>query len=177
MLSMNTISSRKIYYFQAPPLQMWAWFAVKSIARPENNDMTKPPAHPRVVFMGSPEFSVPSLQALSAHYNVVGVVTQPDRPAGRGQTLTPAAGQSAGPATGSAHHPTTEVAPARSNATAARLETRADRRDRLRANPASGGAGICPPMAVSTCMPRCCRAGAARRRSMQPSCTATRKAV
>jgi len=39
--------------------------------------------------MGSPEFSVPSLQALSAHYNVVGVVTQPDRPAGRGQTLTP----------------------------------------------------------------------------------------
>jgi methionyl-tRNA formyltransferase len=51
--------------------------------------MTTPPAYPRVVFMGSPEFSVPSLQALSAHYNVVGVVTQPDRPAGRGQTLTP----------------------------------------------------------------------------------------
>ena len=51
--------------------------------------MTKPPAQPRVVFMGSPEFSVPSLQALSAHYKVVGVVTQPDRPAGRGQTLTP----------------------------------------------------------------------------------------
>ncbi len=39
--------------------------------------------------MGSPEFSVPSLQALFAHYNVAGVVTQPDRPAGRGQTLTP----------------------------------------------------------------------------------------
>jgi methionyl-tRNA formyltransferase len=51
--------------------------------------MTKPPAHLRLVFMGSPEFSVPSLQALSAHYNVAGVVTQPDRPAGRGQTLTP----------------------------------------------------------------------------------------
>jgi methionyl-tRNA formyltransferase len=51
--------------------------------------MTKPPAHPRVVFMGSPEFSVPSLQALFAHYNIAGVVTQPDRPAGRGQTLTP----------------------------------------------------------------------------------------
>ncbi len=51
--------------------------------------MTMPPAYPRVVFMGSPEFSVPSLQALSVHYNVAGVVTQPDRPAGRGQTLTP----------------------------------------------------------------------------------------
>jgi len=51
--------------------------------------MTKPPAHLRLVFMGSPEFSTPSLQALSAHYNVAGVVTQPDRPAGRGQTLTP----------------------------------------------------------------------------------------
>ncbi len=47
------------------------------------------PASPRIVFMGSPEFSVPSLQALAAHYSVVGVVTQPDRPAGRGQTLTP----------------------------------------------------------------------------------------
>jgi len=47
------------------------------------------PTFPRVVFMGSPEFSVPSLQALSAQYNVVGVVTQPDRPAGRGQMLTP----------------------------------------------------------------------------------------
>ena len=39
--------------------------------------------------MGSPEFSVPSLRALAAHYRVVGVVTQPDRPAGRGQALTP----------------------------------------------------------------------------------------
>jgi methionyl-tRNA formyltransferase len=51
--------------------------------------MTKPTSPPRVVFMGSPEFSVPSLQALAAQYSVVGVVTQPDRPAGRGQTLTP----------------------------------------------------------------------------------------
>jgi methionyl-tRNA formyltransferase len=51
--------------------------------------MMKLPAAPRLVFMGSPEFAVPSLQVLSAHYQVVGVVTQPDRPAGRGQTLTP----------------------------------------------------------------------------------------
>ncbi len=45
----------------------------------------------RVVFMGTPEFAVPSLLALSDHHEVVGVVTQPDRPAGRGRTLTPSA--------------------------------------------------------------------------------------
>ena len=41
----------------------------------------------RIVFMGSPEFAVPSLEALVTEHNVVGVVTQPDRPAGRGGTL------------------------------------------------------------------------------------------
>lgn len=43
----------------------------------------------RIVFMGSPDFSVPALRALAAHYAIVGIVTQPDRPAGRGMTLTP----------------------------------------------------------------------------------------
>ncbi len=39
----------------------------------------------RVVFMGTPEFAVPSLQALvEAGYEVAGVFTQPDRPKGRG---------------------------------------------------------------------------------------------
>jgi methionyl-tRNA formyltransferase len=46
---------------------------------------------PRVVFMGSPDFAVPALKALAQHYPVVGVVTQPDRPAGRGRTLKPPA--------------------------------------------------------------------------------------
>jgi methionyl-tRNA formyltransferase len=45
--------------------------------------------NPRIVFMGSPEFATPSLRALVQEYQVVGVVTQPDRPAGRGQSLTP----------------------------------------------------------------------------------------
>jgi methionyl-tRNA formyltransferase len=45
----------------------------------------------RTVFMGSPEFSLPILQGLVNHYNVTGVVTQPDRPAGRGRNLTPPA--------------------------------------------------------------------------------------
>ncbi|MBI5929320.1 MAG: methionyl-tRNA formyltransferase [Chloroflexi bacterium] len=43
----------------------------------------------RVVFMGTPDFAVPALQALieAPDFNVVGVVTQPDRPAGRGKQL------------------------------------------------------------------------------------------
>ncbi len=41
----------------------------------------------RIVFMGSPDFAVPSLRALVETYAVVGVVTQPDRPSGRGRGL------------------------------------------------------------------------------------------
>lgn len=42
----------------------------------------------RIVFMGTPEFAAPSLEALlQSEDQVVGVVTQPDRPKGRGQTL------------------------------------------------------------------------------------------
>lgn len=39
--------------------------------------------------MGSPSFAVPVLEALAGAYPVVGVVTQPDRPAGRGSHLRP----------------------------------------------------------------------------------------
>lgn len=43
-----------------------------------------------IVFMGTPQFAVPSLKALIEHgYNVIGVVTQPDRPKGRKKILTP----------------------------------------------------------------------------------------
>ncbi|MGI5891638.1 MAG: methionyl-tRNA formyltransferase [Bacillota bacterium] len=42
----------------------------------------------RIVYMGSPDFAVPSLEALlAAGYQVVGVVTQPDRKKGRGNKL------------------------------------------------------------------------------------------
>jgi methionyl-tRNA formyltransferase len=45
----------------------------------------------RVVFFGTPEFAVPTLQALlGSRHPVVGVVTQPDRPRGRGQKVTDA---------------------------------------------------------------------------------------
>jgi methionyl-tRNA formyltransferase len=41
----------------------------------------------KIVFMGSPDFALPTLQALHENYAVVGVVTQPDRAAGRGREL------------------------------------------------------------------------------------------
>lgn len=45
----------------------------------------------KIVFMGTPEFSVPALARLIANpsFDVVAVYTQPPRPAGRGQQLTP----------------------------------------------------------------------------------------
>ncbi|HWQ47111.1 MAG TPA: methionyl-tRNA formyltransferase [Longilinea sp.] len=43
----------------------------------------------RLVFMGSPDFALPILEVLAKQYNVVGVITQPDRPAGRGRIMTP----------------------------------------------------------------------------------------
>lgn len=51
------------------------------------NDMAK---RYKLVFMGTPEFAVPSLRALAedGRYDIVGVFTQPDRPAGRGNRLT-----------------------------------------------------------------------------------------
>ena len=42
----------------------------------------------RIVFMGTPNFATASLQALvENNYNVTGVITVPDKPAGRGQNL------------------------------------------------------------------------------------------
>src|SRR5436190_23701863 len=43
----------------------------------------------RSVFMGTPEFAVPSLEALAACTDLVGVVSQPDKPRGRGLAATP----------------------------------------------------------------------------------------
>ena len=44
----------------------------------------------RVVFMGTPNFAVPSLEAIhSAGHTIIGVYTKPDSPAGRGRGLTP----------------------------------------------------------------------------------------
>ena len=43
----------------------------------------------KTIFMGTPEFAVPSLEALKDKVDLITVVTQPDRPRGRGQKLLP----------------------------------------------------------------------------------------
>ena len=44
--------------------------------------------HPKIIFFGTPDFAVASLEALiNAEYNVIGVVTAPDKPSGRGMHL------------------------------------------------------------------------------------------
>ena len=45
----------------------------------------------RAAFAGTPEFALPALAALRAHHQVVGVLTQPDRPSGRGRRLSASA--------------------------------------------------------------------------------------
>ena len=50
------------------------------------------PKEIRIVFMGTPDFAVESLKALVENgYNVVGVITAPDKPAGRGRQLSESA--------------------------------------------------------------------------------------
>lgn len=57
-----------------------------------SNSSYSEPGSLRIVFMGTPEFAVASLQALvEAGCNIVGVITAPDKPAGRGMKLTESA--------------------------------------------------------------------------------------
>ncbi len=43
----------------------------------------------KIVFMGSPDFAIPSLELLIENYSVVGIITQPNKPAGRRKELKP----------------------------------------------------------------------------------------
>ena len=44
----------------------------------------------KILFMGTPDFAIPTLEAIyNSDDTLVGVVTQPDKPKGRGYTLTP----------------------------------------------------------------------------------------
>jgi hypothetical protein len=69
---------------------------IRSSIAPENGSEPAglPPSEVeglRVVFFGTPRFAVPTLEALlGSRHDVVGVVTQPDRPRGRGQKVTEA---------------------------------------------------------------------------------------
>ena len=53
-----------------------------------SNKEVKPKEELRIIYMGTPEFAVPALEKLvEAGWNVVGVITAPDKPQGRGQKL------------------------------------------------------------------------------------------
>ena len=41
----------------------------------------------KIVFMGTPDFAVPSLEKLIERYEVISVITQPDKPKGRGKKM------------------------------------------------------------------------------------------
>ena len=41
----------------------------------------------KIVFMGTPDFAVPSLKKMIEKYNVSAIVTQPDKPSGRGKKV------------------------------------------------------------------------------------------
>src|SRR5262245_9605770 len=52
------------------------------------SEIRNPKSEIRIIFMGTPDFAVASLEALvKAKYNIVGVITAPDKPAGRGMKL------------------------------------------------------------------------------------------
>ncbi len=42
----------------------------------------------KIIFMGTPEFSIPILEGLINNYNVIAIVTQPDKPVGRGGKIS-----------------------------------------------------------------------------------------
>ena len=55
----------------------------------ESKSYTDFPKNPKIIFMGTPDFAVPTLKALIEHgHHIQSVVTQPDRPKGRGKKLT-----------------------------------------------------------------------------------------
>ena len=128
----------------------------------------------RVAFAGTPAFARVSLEALiGGEHEVVGVLTQPDRRAGRGRQLTASpvkvlALEHALPVLQPAH-------PARRAGArgAGRAASGRARRRRLRADPARRGARAAGARLPERATPRCCRAGAGRRRCSARSSPAT----
>ena len=131
----------------------------------------------RIVFAGTPDFAVPCLRAAAQRNEVVAVYTQPDRPAGRGRELTPSPVKREALLRGIAVLQPENFKSAVSQGRAARAAAGPDGRGRLRPDPAAVGARHSAPTAAGTCMPRCCRAGAARRRSSARSRPATARSA
>ena len=153
----------------------------KQAMRAMREAMAAQPARPvarrqrvKTVYLGTSDFAAAVLERLagSAHRPAL-VVTRPDRPKGRGRQLQ------SPPVATRARELGLDARPAR--AAARRRVARADRRRRarravrVRLRRADQGAAALATTSCSTCIRRCCRAGAARRRSSGRSWPATRE--
>ena len=128
----------------------------------------------RIVFMGTPDFAVPTLERLlAAGHEVAAVYTQPPRAAGPRPQCTEIAGSGLRRDEG---HPGAHAA------SVSRARPSSQRSATSNPMPPSSSPMACccrgrfskrPALAASMCMPRCCRAGAAPRRSSAPSWPAT----
>ena len=127
----------------------------------------------RLVFMGTPDFAVPTLVEIAGcGHDVAAVYTRAPKPAGRGMEARPSPVEREARQLGLPVH-----APATLRA--------ADAEAAMRAHGAEAAVVVAYglilpkpiletfPLGASTCMPRCCRAGAGRRRSTARSWRAT----
>jgi methionyl-tRNA formyltransferase len=120
----------------------------------------------RLAFMGTPDFAVPVLRALAdakqdgASHDIARVYTQPPRPAGRGKALRPSPVHAAAEAMGLA-----VATPGSFRDPAVLADFAALKLD---------AAVVVAYGQILPCTPRCCRAGAARRRSSGRSWPAMR---
>ena len=79
------IDNRKLHQ-GLPPSWRLTLFAYFHIDCRINGKIYKIMDKPRIIFMGTPEFALPALELLAqSNYRTIAVVTQPDRPAGRGR--------------------------------------------------------------------------------------------
>ena len=131
----------------------------------------------RVIFMGTPEFSVPTLRAVAAAgHEIAAAYTQPPRPAGRrGLELTPSPVQREAERLG-VEVRIADLAEGRSGTGGVpRVECRRGGCRRLRPAPAQGHSRRHAARLLTTAMPRFCRAGGVRHPSSGRSWRATGK--
>ena len=129
----------------------------------------------RAVFFGSPAFAVPSLRAVAADTTLVAVVSQPDRPAGRGQAPSPPPVKVAAAALGVPVIQPEKVRTPETEAALAGARTPTSSSWSLTAASCRSGCWICRGSAPTTSTRRCCPSCAAPRRSSGRSSGATRE--
>lgn len=129
-----------------------------------------------VVFMGTPDFAVPSLRALvEAGFPIQAVITQPDRPRGRGHRLTPSPVKAAALELGLPVHQPERLAEPEVLEWLDRLAPEAVVVVAF-GQKIPPGSSSCPPWAASTSTPPSCPATGGRPPSPGPSWPATPRA-